>query len=99
MARGTIIIPNADDATGAVVEEIEHHLADRFGGYSSYSGRGGWVAGNGDLIREPHRKLVVSSENREQIERVFEACAEYVKDELDEDAVFTEIVASEIQIH
>lgn len=99
MARGTIIIPTPGTGAEPVVEDIEHHLARKFGGYSSYEGRGGWVADNGDLIREPHRRLVTSTEDRERLESILEKCAHYVMAELEEDAVFTEITESEVQIH
>lgn len=93
--QGHIVVPTTHERSEDVIRHITTKMAVRFGGYSTYDGRGGWDNGE-EIVEETHTRIVVNIEeseqfDRENLERYLEIEAQYVKDELDEDAVMIEI--------
>lgn len=54
---GTIYIP--DSVSEQLHNAVRSHVADRFGGYTEHTARGGWMDANGDLVEETTHVLTV----------------------------------------
>lgn len=97
MAKGTIVVPMTHPKAPRVCERIEQLFAEHIGGYSTYEGFGGWYDGE-SVVEEPHTRIVVSHENVNVVSAGVATARSIVKDNLDEDAVLTEVVDSTVEI-
>jgi hypothetical protein len=97
--QGHIVVPTTHSEAERVINEMEAKFVVSFGGYSRYDGSGGW-GGPGGVEREAHARLVVNSDNmdREEFKECLTIEAEYVKAELDEEAVLIEIHEIEMDL-
>jgi hypothetical protein len=97
--QGHIVVPTTHDKADSVISDLTAKMAATFGGYSQYTGEGGWEGENG-RVTENHVRLVVNTAewDREKFKEYLVIEAEYVKDVLDEEAVLIEIHEMEMEL-
>jgi hypothetical protein len=94
-----IVIPGIPEHNGHVIDHIRRDWSKKYGGVSMYDGHGSWLAGTGDIITEPHSRIITTvTVPEDDIKSELRSKAEYVKDELDEDAVLIEVIEVEREL-
>lgn len=88
MARATIRLPKPADCYNDAAQTIRHDFGERYGGWTEYDSRGGWVDGQGNTVVE----TVTVFETYGDIDgRALEDLADYVKALTDEESVMTTV--------
>lgn len=84
MSRARIWIPTEAEKSSFAIDTIKRVFAHLYGGYTTYSGGGGWVDDDGDLIEDD----VVIIETYGDISEVrLEEYAIYVRNTTNEDSI------------
>jgi hypothetical protein len=89
----TLVVPHLDksgSSTDARIKGYLTELATRFGGYSSWIGRGGWLNSEGKLIDEAVTYVGVSSKHSNGHWRYLLSLAQRIRLDLAQDGVYVE---------
>lgn len=96
MTTAKIYVPAA--VGDAVHEKVQRKMADKYGGFTAYDARGGWVDGDGELVKEETKVYEVvapSTADGGELYTFMLSLARDVKELTEESAVLAYVGASD----
>ena len=96
MPKATIIIPTTTNESEYVIEAARQHLADVFGGFSEYEGKGAWKNSDGDVVEENIVRFEAAHSRMMELRVESYIIAHNVKHFCDQEEVYVEFSDAEI---